>query len=412
MRSFGSFMVLLSIWWLASGSGRAEVAFHVSPSGNDNNPGSLERPFATLQRAREAAREVPRNTPRFVYLRAGSYYLSEPLKIEARDSGTEGAPLTLRNWPGERVVLSAGRRLDLQWEPFQNGILKASLPAERMKGMAADQLFVNDQRQILARFPNYDPAIRYFQGFSGDATSPERVKRWSNPAGGFLHAMHNAHWGSMHFRIQGKDEQGRLKLEGGWQNNRPEGGFHPEHRFVENIFEELDAPGEWFYDRSNGLLYFMPPPGLDLASARFEISGFKSLIELRGSEKNPVRFVNIQGITFAHTSRTFMESMEPLLRSDWMIYRGGTLFLEGTEQCRILDCFLDQVGERHFREQLQSRSGRYGLQNLRSGRQRGLFCRRHPVRSLPSFHYSQSVDLDGWTGRPVRRETTSRRGAF
>ncbi len=403
MRSFGMIRVILTMWMLVSTVGRAEVAFYVSPTGNDNNPGSLEQPFATLKRARDTAREVPRHEPIVLYLRAGSYYLNETLEFKEKDSGTEQAPLTLRNWPGERVVLSGGKRLDLKWEPFQKGIFKANVPADQMKGLAVDQLFVNGQRQILARYPNYDPSIRYFQGFSGDSTSPERVKRWNDPTGGFVHAMHNSHWGSMHFRIRGKENQEKLQLEGGWQNNRPEGGFHPEHRFVENIFEELDAPGEWFYDWGKGLLYFMPPPDLDLASARFEVSGLKSLIELRGSNKNPIRFINIQGITFAHTARTFMEPMEPLLRSDWMIYRGGTIFLEGTEQCRIQDCFLDQVGGNALFVSDYNRDLEItGCKIVGAGASGVCFVGDTDCVRSPSFHYSKSVDLDrmDWTPGP------------
>ena len=403
MCSFRTIMTVLTMGVLVSTVCHAEVAFYVSPSGNDNNPGSLEQPFATPERARDAARQTPRSEPIVLYLRAGTYYLSQTLEFEANDSGTEQAPLTLRNWPGERVVLSGGALLDLKWEPFRNGILKASVPADQLKDRAVDQLFVNGQRQILARYPNYDPSVRYFQGFSADSTSPERVKRWSNPAGGFVHAMHNAHWGSMHFRIQGKTDEDRLQLEGGWQNNRPEGGFHPEHRFVENIFEELDAPGEWFYDRNNGLLYFLPPPNLDVASARFEVSGLKCLVRFHGSSKNPVRFVNIQGITLTHTARTFMESMDPLLRSDWMIYRGGTVFLEGTERCRILDSFLDQVGGNALFVNNYNRDLEIsGCKITGAGASGVCFVGDTDCVRSPSFHYNKSVELDrmDWTPGP------------
>jgi hypothetical protein len=396
-------MAILMMWGVVSTTSQAEVAFYVALSGNDNNPGTLEQPFATLKRARDAERETPRSEPIVLYLRAGTYYLNETLKFEEKDSGTEQSPVTLRNWPGERVVISGGALLNLKWEPFQNGILKASVPADRMKNLAVDQLFVNGQRQILARYPNYDPTAHYFQGFAADSTSPERVKRWSNPEGGFVHAMHNALWGSMHFRIQGKNKEGRLQLEGGWQNNRPEGGFHPEYRFVENIFEELDAPGEWFYDRNDGILYFMPPPDLDVASARFEVSGLKSLIEFRGSNKNPVRFINIQGIAFAHTARTFMEYMEPLLRSDWMIYRGGTLFLEGTERCRIQDCFLDQVGGNAIFVSNYNRDLEItGCKITGAGASGVCFVGDTDCVRSPAFHYSKSVDLDrmDWTPGP------------
>ena len=67
--------------------------------------------------------------------------------------------------------------------------------------------------------------------------------------------MHPALWGDFTWRITGKDPQGGLTKEGGWQNNRG-GAVHPKIRFVEDIFEELDAPGEWFHDAANKMLYF------------------------------------------------------------------------------------------------------------------------------------------------------------
>ncbi len=57
-----------------------------------------------------------------------------------------------------------------------------------------------------------------------------------------------------------KDANNEVVYEGGWQNNRRM-GMHNTYRIVENIFEELDAPGEWFHDAKAGVLYFYPPRG-------------------------------------------------------------------------------------------------------------------------------------------------------
>ena len=182
-----------------------------------------------------------------------------------------------------------------------------------------------------------------FRGAAGDAISRERVAKWADPTGGYIHAMHAALWGGFVYEITGKDESGALKYEGGWQNNRP-AGMHNRFRMVENIFEELDAPGEWFHDRQTDTLYFYPPTGLDLAKATVEGVRLRSLIEFQGSQEKPVRFVTFDGFTMRHTARTFMLNKEPLLRSDWTIYRGGTVFFSGTEDCRLLNTFIDQPG--------------------------------------------------------------------
>ena len=206
-----------------------------------------------------------------------------------------------------------------------------------------DQLFVNGKRQHMARYPNYDPDVLPLNGYAADAFSPERASRWKDPAGGYIHAMHSKHWGGYHYRITGKNADGSVAYEGGWQNNR-QMGMHDEHRFVENIFEELDAPGEWFHDPKTCILYFYPPEDVDVSSAVFEIACLQHLLEFRGTCETPVHHIHFKGITFRHAARTIMESYEPLLRSDWSIHRGGAMFFEGAEDCEIADCEFDQVG--------------------------------------------------------------------
>ncbi len=206
-----------------------------------------------------------------------------------------------------------------------------------------DQVFVNGRRMRMARYPNYDPDARPFNGTAADAIEPSRVKRWAHPVGAYVHALHKHDWGDFHYRVTGVDDQGHLKLEGGWQNNRRM-GMHERHRFVENVFEELDAPGEWYFDAANRRLFFYPPKGVDLPKATVEAAGIRHLVEFRGTREKPVRFVTLHGLTFTHTSRTFMDNKEPLLRSDWTIYRGGAVLFEGCVDCGVTDCDFDQVG--------------------------------------------------------------------
>jgi len=217
--------------------------------------------------------------------------------------------------------------------------MKAQAPA----GLKTDQIFLNGQRQILARYPNYDPKAGYFDGWSPDAFSQERAARWTDPRGGYIHAMHRAMWGDFHYVITGKNAAGEVTYEGGWQNNRRM-GMHDRYRFVENIFEELDAPGEWFLNEKTSTLYFYPPPDTNLRTATIEAVRLPHLIEFRGNQQNPVKWVNLRGLTFRHTARTFMENKEPLLRSDWTTYRGGAVFFNGAEDCSLEDCFIDQAG--------------------------------------------------------------------
>lgn len=83
---------------------------------------------------------------------------------------------------------------------------------------------------------------------------------------------------------------------------------------------------------------------MDLAGAVVEVVRLAHLVEFQGSQQSPVQFITLRGFVVRHAARTFMDTREPLLRSDWAIYRGGAFMLTGTEDVRILDCEFDQVG--------------------------------------------------------------------
>lgn len=310
------------------------AAIYVSPSGQDRNPGTEQRPVASLAAAQKLARQQKSQGPVTVLLKTGTYYLPETFVLTPQDSGTTYAAA-----PGQTPTLSGGARLNLKWQPHKDGIVMAKVPT----GLQTDQLFINGQRQNLARYPNFDATSAYFNGWSPDAFSKERAARWAAPQGGFIHTMHKHLWGDFHYRITGKDAAGDVTYEGGWQNNRRL-GMHDKYRFVENIFEELDAPGEWFLNEKTSTLYFYPPAGVALAKATVEAVRLRHLIEFRGAAQNPVRDVTLRGITFRHTQRTFMDNREPLLRSDWTVYRGGAILMTDAENCELDMLFLDQVG--------------------------------------------------------------------
>ena len=306
--------------------------FYVSPSGNDGAEGSERAPFATPLKARDAARQAKK--PVTIHLRGGVYYMAETLVLGPGDSNVAWCVVE-----GETPVLSGGVKLNLKWEPYKDGIYKAQVPEE----LKTEEIFVNGERQVRARYPNFDPKAQYFDGFAADAIDKERAARWADPAGGYFHAMHPALWGDFTWVITGKSSTGEILKQGGWQNNRG-GAVHRTIRFVENIFEELDAPGEWYLNGKTHTLYFYPPAGLDLARATIEVTRLTTLVEFRGTETQPVRSVTLKGIVFRHANRTVMETNEPLVRSDWAIHRGGAIFFNGAVDCTLEDALIDQVG--------------------------------------------------------------------
>jgi len=377
-------MRLFSLFIIFAASATLQAQVFVSPSGSDSGDGSLEHPFATIEKAQQAARLAEH--PVTIYLREGEYRLNSTLLFTAEDN-----LLKICAYNNEKVVIKGSVELkNLNWSRYRNGILKVKLEGSPVM----DMLLVNGEIRHQARYPNYDSTAVRFNGTSADATSPVRVKRWKNPAGGYLHAMHAHDWGDFHYRITGKDKNGVLAMEGGHQNNRRY-GLHKANRMVENIFEELDTQGEWFYDKETSTLYYYPYENEDVTHALFESPQLKTLIEVRGSEANPVSDITIEGVDLSQTVRTFMEEYEPLLRSDWTVYRGGAVFVEGAERITLTNCNLYNIGgngvffSKYARDCELSGSHLYNI-----GASAACFVGDPDAVRSPSFEYSEFVSED------------------
>lgn len=314
-----------------------DIQIFVSPTGKIENQGTNEAPLSNIQSAVEKAKEIRQSNGEShitIVLLPGEYHLESPITI------TPGlSDMTLKGSDPSKVSIKGSRPLSLNWRKYNENIFVTPLEGD----LDFDQFAVNGKLQILARYPNYNESGGHWQGHAPDAFSNERMQSWENPAGTIIHAMHSAEWGDFHYVITGIDEKGGPSLDGGHQNNRP-APPHPDYRMVENVFEELDSPGEWYLDKEKGLIYYWPDENTNLQTANYEGVILKNLITLKGSESSPVKNVSISGIKFEYAQRTFRESYEPLLRSDWTIYRGGAVFIEGTEQCSIEYCEFTNLG--------------------------------------------------------------------
>ncbi|MBW8034379.1 MAG: hypothetical protein FVQ79_01580 [Planctomycetes bacterium] len=338
---------------------------YVAPDGDDSNPGTEAKPFATLERAQNAVREFKQKVPKpiTVFVREGTYYLSRPLVFTAADSGTDLQPITYAAYPGEKPTISGGVKLEAKWESYRDGIMKCSVPS----GMDFNQFFINGKRQMRARYPNYDPDVPLMgeggylnttgvagRGFTYD---PETftTKRWANPSDAIVHIFPGSYWNNFQFRVKSVDwDSHTVKLgEGGWQtallrtSSRDFFGTKlrkGSHFFVDNVFEELDAPGEWYLDKEKNILYYMPGVDLDLSCALVEGGLLKRLIEVKGSRQEPVRHLYFKDFRFTHTSATFIDEYITPSTGDWGIHRGGSIFMTGAEDCAVENCFFDSVG--------------------------------------------------------------------
>ena len=366
----------------------AQTNIYVSPKGNDANKGTQITPFASIEKAMSAVRKT--SGPVVIYLLQGTYYLKKPILFTSEDSRKENEPLTITSFKNQKVIINGGVPLNLKWEKYKNGIWKANVKPD----LIFDELFVNGQLQRMARYPNFDSTARFLGGTSADAVSKEKAAGWQSPEGGYVHALHRSEWGDFHYLITGKNDQNELALEGGWQNNRRM-GMHDKHRFVENIYEELDTTNEWFYDKKTKTLYYYPPQGLDIRTAKFETPQIAHLFEFKGTEKKPVSNINIQGLMLTQTLRTFMQNKEPLLRSDWTIYRGAAVLYEGAVNCSLKNCtFTNLGGNAIFFNNFNRKNEVSGCLISKIGASAICFVGDPNAVRSPSFEYNEFVRLE------------------
>ncbi len=343
-------LIVTAVLWLGMPHGcPAESAvFYLSPQGNDRWSGRLaepnaagtDGPLASLAAARDAVRKLksqgPLHGPVDICLRGGTYYLENGLLLTAADSGTETCPVNYRAQGGEKPILCGGLRLS-EWKPYRGAIFSCALPLDRLAGTAPKQLFYRRVRQVLARYPNRDPqhprtggfctwiapCTRTGTGFSGarptcfpgSGLRPKDVEINFFDASGYFNGILPL--------AQLVDAKKRLMAPA-----FPGGPYtcSGNRFFIRNALEELDAPGEWYYDPKAGTVYFWPPDDR-LRREGAMVPRIADLLVCRGDfdKKQFVRHITFDrlGLECCHADG---------------------IVLEAAAQCQITGCTLTNVG--------------------------------------------------------------------
>jgi hypothetical protein len=304
--------------------------FYVATDGQDQGPGTQDQPFATLARARDAVRDLIKaglKADVTVLIRGGMYELAEPLTFGPEDSGTEQFAVTYRAYPGESVVVSGGRHI-AGWQRGDGDLWVAQVPGVREGQWYFRHLFVNGRRAVRARTPNpdADPPCWQLQGasLSEDLTShtyqfaPDQLREWRNLSD--VEAVVFGNWEITRKRFQSVDPAaGTAQMAG--PHARPHDAMAPSAGrwfYLENAYEALDQPGEWYLDRPAGLLYYWPRPEEDLRNAEVIAPQLTCLLEVQGTPERPVRNLHFQGLQWAY--------------ADWFPPEGGYL---GIQACHF-----------------------------------------------------------------------------
>ena len=325
--------------------------FCVATSGSDTNPGTVEAPFATLPRARDAVRELKvkgLTAPVTVMVRGGKYYPERVFDLTAADSGGEKTPIIYTAYPGETPVISGGRRVT-DWQPYKGQIVKCAIPEAKGGAFWFRQLFADGQRQIRARYPNLDPDAENWNGRWARSKADEAAcessepyivwdepdafqRSWAKPAQGELFLMPRTMWGDAALiRIESIDKEKKIiRLVHGMRSfdlnpmYLPKKNHHPENCqfIIENTLEELDQPGEWCLDTEEGILYFWPPKD-SIGEMEVVVPVVQCLVHMDG-----VSNVRIDGFVFTET-----KGGEPSSQYDDVEGVGAMRYQMGWEYC-------------------------------------------------------------------------------
>lgn len=299
---------------------------YVSPDGIDINQGTKNLPVHTIKTALNISRRsFSPNIQRQIILLPGTYQLKETIVLNPLDRN-----LTIKSEIPGKAIIKGSISVPLKWKMTSGGIYFTKMQS----GIYFNQLFMNGERQIPARFPNITS--------SKDSSilkklTPSRINSWKRPQGTILHTDSDI------FVVRGISRYGQLLISGR-PSIKKDSISLTKFKWAENVPDELDAQKEWFLNRTNSTLYYIPEAGILPQKQNFEISVLKNIIELRGTQRHPVLNVKIEGITFEQTQRTLNEKQEYLNSRNIHFHRGGALYLKGTSNCTIENCSFEDIG--------------------------------------------------------------------
>jgi hypothetical protein len=218
------------------------------------------------------------------------------------------------------------------------------------------QLFVDGRRCRVARSPNVgyhriaallsgppDPRSKpvardKFQFAPGD------LQPWQRLADVHLVLMHS--WETSIHPLKAVDMADRIvhfaaPLKEWWSI----GYWEPAQRYyVENAFELLDEPGEWYLDRETGVLSYWPLPGQRMDSAETIAPRLTELVRLAGNadEGRRVAHVTLRGLAFHHADWVLAPSGNSSTQA--AVEVPAAVLADGAVQCALERCEVAHVG--------------------------------------------------------------------
>jgi len=352
-------LALLTIWTVSCAA--AEFTVYVAADAPVGGDGASNAPYQTLAQARDGIRAARKaGTPKAgeaitVSIAAGVYRFDGTFELRAEDGGTDDAPIVYRaQSPGTARIHGGATLAPDAFKPVTEDSVLARLdPSSRGKVLVCDVsacgnfeafknaysampagpwLYVDSQPMTLARWPNTDapdagwatfskavdnglpkanaedPALRKLHPGSFIFDEP-RPARWNLEEGVWLFGYWTHDWSDEVIRIAAYDKQKQIITLAAPHNYGINGGTWGAAKrrfFALNLLEELDAPGEWYLDRTNKRLYFYPPKPLNNSLIVLATLS-QPLVKLNGAKN--VKFAGLR-FEYGHSNGIVVQNAE------------------------------------------------------------------------------------------------------
>jgi len=355
-------VLMLSLWTCGRAAADAAELF-VSTTGNDAWSGELadpnadrtDGPLATLHQARDQARQLKAAGPVTVWVRGGIYSMQQPLVLEPQDSGTAERPLVFAAYPGEQPVLSGGRRIT-GWQRGPGELWQVELPEVRAGQWYFRQLFVGSSRRQPARSPNDGyhriakllpgPPIPNAKPVARDkfVFAPGDLQPWPQLNDVRVVLMHS--WETSMHPLKSVDTETNIVEFAAPMSEWWSIGYWEDAQryYVENAFELLDQPGEWYLDRATGVLSYWPLDGEQLETLDAVAPVLTELVRLAGNadEGRFVEHVTLRGLTFHHADWVLSPQGNSSTQAAVMV--PAAVMADGARHCVFEGCEVAHIG--------------------------------------------------------------------
>ena len=350
-------MLIVSATTEAELNKKSEAMFFVATNGNNSWSGKLpapnkqktDGPIATISRARNAVRRIkakhPLTKPVTVMIRGGTYFLGDTLIFTQQDSGTKNCPITYTAYPGEKPILSGGRKIAGSWKTYKDKILVCTVRQVKDDKWIFRQLFVDGKRQRRSRIPNTGfykmekpidrIAFKYKEG---------SFEKWRNLNDVEVIVCHSRN--ESRLLISELDQQQRIVRFVDAKARHPINwsGATLNQYYIENVLEGLDEPGEWYLDKHTGKLYYWPNKKIQDLEVIAPVLNQLMRFQGNAGKNEYVQHVEIRGLTFSDADWILPENGYPDCGDVGDIVKPSAITLDGVRYCTFKDNLVKNVG--------------------------------------------------------------------